>query len=149
MKIKRLGIASALINAGGDIIAIGEKKSGKPWRIGVQDPRNTRSILATTELCDKAIVTSGDYERFFIRDNVRYHHILDPRTGYPARGMQSVTIIAKDGVTADALATAVFVLGPQQGLKLVEKSAGVEALIVDASGRIIMSSGGPGIFDKN
>jgi thiamine biosynthesis lipoprotein len=146
--LKRLGITSALINAGGDIIAIGEKKPGKPWRIGVQDPRNTRTILATTELCDKVIVTSGDYERFFIRNNVRYHHILDPRTGYPASGMQSVTIVAKDGVTADALATAVFVLGPQKGLKIVEKSAGVEALIVDASGRIIMSSGGPEIFDK-
>ena len=147
--LNKLGITSALINAGGDILGIGEKRPGKQWRIGVQDPRSSRSIMATTDLRDRVIVTSGDYERFFVRNNVRYHHILDPRTGFPAREMQSVTIMAKNGVTADALATAVFVLGPEKGLRLVEKSPHVEALIVDVSGRIIMSSGGQKVFETN
>lgn len=139
--LKKRGITAALVNAGGDILAVGEKGPGQPWRVGIQDPRNPRGIVAIVPLKDRVVVTSGDYERFLIKDGKRYHHLLDPRTGFPAEGLQSVTILAARGVLADALATAVFVLGRDQGMKLVEATPGVEALLIDASGEHIMSSG--------
>jgi thiamine biosynthesis lipoprotein len=146
---KRHGIHAALVNAGGDILALGMKGPDRPWRVGVQAPRKANSIIAAVELKDRVIVTSGDYERFFEKDGVRYHHILSPRTGYPAKGVRSVTVVSKDGVTADSLATAVFVMGVKKGLQEVESTAGVEALIVDSSGRIHLSSGAAPLFDLN
>lgn len=136
-----LKASGVLVNAGGDILAFGEKGPDKPWRIGVQDPRNPRGIVAVASIKDKVIVTSGDYERFFIRDGKRYHHILDPKTGYPTQGLQSVTIVAYDGETADALATAVFALGLRDGLKLVESVGGVECFLIDADGHRHLSTG--------
>lgn len=135
------GVSGALVNAGGDILAMGEKGPGKPWRIGIQDPRIPRGIVAVASVKDKFIVTSGDYERFIEKDGTRYHHILDPTTGYSARGLQSVTVIAPSGVAADALSTAVFVLGAEKGLKLIESTPDVEALIIDSMGRQFRSSG--------
>ncbi|MFC1833380.1 FAD:protein FMN transferase [Thermodesulfobacteriota bacterium] len=145
--LTKYGVSSALINAGGDVLGMGLKQPGKPWRVGIQDPRNPRDIVAVVDLTDRVIVTSGDYERFFTKDGKRYHHILDPRTGYPARGVQSVTIVAPDGVTADALATAVFVLGPGQGLEIIESTPGVEGFFIDSSGEVRVSSGGTEIFE--
>lgn len=145
--LEKFGVKGALVNAGGDILAVGEKAPGKPWRVGVQDPRQGNSIVAVASLKDKIIVTSGDYERFFIRDGKRYHHILDPRTGYPAMGLRSVTIVANDGLTADALATAVFVLGPDEGLKPIESIPGVEGLLIDSAGRVRLSSGAASMFE--
>ncbi len=139
--LKELGVRAALINAGGDILAVGEKSPGKPWRIGVQDPRNPKGLVAVAEIRDKVIVTSGDYERFFLRDGKRYHHILNPETGYPATGLQSVTIIAPYGVTADAMATATFGLGVKRGLDYVENTPGVEGFMIDADGKRFLSSG--------
>lgn len=139
--LKRLGISAALINAGGDILAMGEKSPGKPWRIGVQDPRSPRGLVAVATLKDNVIVTSGDYERFFMKDGKRYHHILNPKTGYPAEGLQSATIVAEDGVTADAVATAVFSLGVKKGLKYVEKIPDAEGFLIDSSGKLHMTSG--------
>ncbi len=139
--LKERAISAALVNAGGDIVAIGEKSPGSPWQVGIQDPRNPNGIVAVVPLKDRVIVTSGDYERFVIKDGKRYHHLLDPQTGFPAELLRSVTIIAETGVTADALATAVFVLGPEKGMKLVEDTPGVEALLIDASGAYKMSSG--------
>ncbi|MEJ2718400.1 MAG: FAD:protein FMN transferase [Deltaproteobacteria bacterium] len=145
--LEKFGVKGALVNAGGDILAVGEKAPGKPWRVGVQDPRHGNAIVAVASVKDKVVVTSGDYERFFMKNGKRYHHILDPRTGYPATGLRSVTIVASDGLTADALATGVFVLGPDEGLKLVESIPGVEALLIDSTGRVRLSSGAASIFE--
>ncbi len=139
-------ISSALVNVGGDIIALGEKQPGKPWRVGVQDPRNPRSIIAVVELRDGVIVTSGDYERCFFQDEKRYHHILDPKTGYPAEALQSVTLVASGGAMIQPLATAVFVMGPKRGLEFIESRPGIDALLIDSSGKIVMSSGAERIF---
>ncbi|MDP8255143.1 MAG: FAD:protein FMN transferase [Candidatus Alcyoniella australis] len=134
------GIDAAIVNAGGDLYALGEKPAG-PWSVGVQHPREIGKLLATIEPHDAAVVTSGDYERFFIYQGKRYHHIIDPRTGWPADGCMSVTIIALDPTLADALATAVFVLGPEQGMELIESMPDVEVLIVDNAGSVTSSSG--------
>jgi len=144
--IRQFGLTGGLVNAGGDVLALGEKGPGKPWRVGVQDPRDGKSIIAVAALKNRVIVTSGDYERFFIKDGTRYHHILDPRTGYPAQGLRSVTIVANRGVTADAVATAVFVLGPKRGLELIETMKGVEGLVIDSDAEIRMSSGAAPLF---
>ncbi len=145
--LKRLGVEHALINAGGDIIVVGGKTDETPWRVGVRDPRTPGGVVAIAELTEGAIVTSGDYERYFESDGVRWHHILDPKTGYPATGMQSVTIVAPDGVTADALATGVFVLGPEKGMRLIEETPDVDGFCIDGEGRISMSSGAKSLFN--
>lgn len=133
--LKQAGVTSAAVNAGGDIRVLGNKR-GRPWRIGIQHPRRPDGVLATLEVVDRAVVTSGDYERYFERAGRRYHHLFDPRTGYPADLCQSVTILAPDAMQADALATAVFVLGPERGLALLDGTPAVDALIVAADGRI-------------
>jgi len=138
--LTRHGIRNAIIMAGGDTLIKG-KKGNDLWQVGLRDPDKKNSLLAVLPLEDQAISTSGDYERFFIKDGVRYHHILDTRTGYPAEHCRSVTILAKDATTSDALATGVFVLGPDRGMALVERLDGVEAIIVDASEKIHLSSG--------
>ncbi len=140
--LRQAGITSAAVNAGGDISLIGDHR-GEPWRIGIQHPRKPQDILVTLPLTDSAVVTSGDYERYFERDGIRYHHIFDPTTGQPARLCQSVTVVAGDAASADALATAAFVLGPEKGLQLLEKEPGVEGLIVSITGRIVKTSGLP------
>ncbi len=145
--LRRMGIGSGLVNAGGDIVAFGKKAPDKPWRIGIQDPRNPGGILAVGEINDRAVVTSGDYERFFMDADRRYHHILDPKTGYPAEGLQSVTIVAPDGVTADAMSTAVFVLGKDKGLALIETMPDVAGLVVDRHGSVFMSEKARHMFE--
>jgi thiamine biosynthesis lipoprotein len=134
------GIKNAMVMAGGDTLIRGSRY-GEPWRVGLRNPDVKDGILAVLPLEDQAISTSGDYERFFIKDGVRYHHILDPRTGFPARGCRSVTILAPDASTSDPLATGVFVLGPEKGIALIEKLDGVEGIIVDGRGTMRLSSG--------
>lgn len=129
------GVTSAAVNAGGDIALLGTRQ-GRPWRIGIQHPRQPDGVLATLEVADRAVVTSGDYERAFEHNGRRYHHLFDPQSGYPADRCQSVTVLAPRAVLADALATALFVLGPQQGLALLRDYPGVDALIVGADGRL-------------
>ena len=125
------GVDSAIINAGGDIYCLGEKTPGKGWRVAVTDPTTENGLLGYVELKDKAIATSGDYRNYFIADGVRYSHILDPRTGRPSmQGPHSVTVVAGSCTYADGLATAVFVLGREEGLRLLEKLPDAEALIV-------------------
>jgi FAD:protein FMN transferase len=109
-------------------------RQGRPWRIGIQHPRDPQKAMAVLTLEDAAIVTSGDYQRYFEADDKRYHHIFDPATGYPATRSQSVTVVAGSAALADALATAVFVLGPDAGLALLESFPGTEGLVVDAEG---------------
>lgn len=129
------GVDSAIINAGGDIYCLGRKNAEKGWRVAVTDPTTDNGHLAYVELKDKAIATSGDYRNYFVADGVRYSHILDPRTGRPRPyGPHSVTVTADSCTYADALATAVFVLGRDEGLKLLERIPEAEGLIVSGRG---------------
>lgn len=130
------GIRDAIIDAGGDLRIIGSRPGKESWLIGVQHPREPGALLMTLALRDTAIVTSGDYERFFVADGVRYHHILDPATGQPARGCQSVTVLAPTATEADACATAAFVLGPRKGLAFLRARPGVRGVIVGADGSL-------------
>jgi len=130
------GVENAIVNAGGNMKLNGNK-NGKPWRIGIQDPRAPHGkYLGVLEITgDLAVATSGDYERFVERDGVRYHHIIDPKTGRPANLCQSVTILAPTAVLSDALSTAVFVLGPEKGQQMLETYyPDCDALIIDAQG---------------
>jgi len=139
--LRAAGHQDFFIEGGGDILTSGSKH-GQPWRIGIQHPRKTRDeLLAVAEIYSGAVVSSGDYERGREINGVRYHHILDPRSGQPARLCQAVTVIAPTAETADALATAVFVLGPGKGLDLIRRHPGVEALVVDAVGALHTSEG--------
>jgi len=146
---KSFGITGALINVGGDMVALGEKQPGMPWRIGVQHPRRPNAIAAVIDAKDRVVFTSGDYERFFDQGGKRYHHIIDPRTGYPAHGMQAVTIVGQDILKADALAKAVFILGPERGSELVESVGGMDALLIDAEGKTWTSKGAAEVFHIN
>jgi thiamine biosynthesis lipoprotein len=134
------GYGNLIVNAGGDMRVGGRKPNG-PWVIGIQDPRDHSRILATLDASDICVATSGDYERYFTENGIRYHHLLDPFTGFPARGCRSVTILAKDALSADALATAVFVMGPKNGLRLIERMEEVEGLIISSDGEMITSDG--------
>jgi FAD:protein FMN transferase len=135
------GLKDFMIQAGGDLY-VGGRKGDRPWRLGINDPRGPgASSFATIDLSDTTFSTSGDYERFFIKDGVRYHHILDPDTGQPARGCRSVTIVADRPVLADGLSTGVFVLGPDKGMALIERLPHVEGVIVTAKNEVLVSSG--------
>ncbi|MDX9758518.1 MAG: FAD:protein FMN transferase [Bacteroidota bacterium] len=127
--LMRHGAHDALVNAGGEIRA-----TGGDWQVGIQHPRSPSEMLAVVELHGRAIATSGDYEQYFVVDGSRYHHIFDPATGRPATRCQSVSVIADDDMTADAMATAVFVMGPERGMDFLTHSPDIEALIVDADG---------------
>jgi len=128
---KRHNITKAIINMGGDLYCMGTKPDNKDWSIGIKDPENKNEILVRLKIQDKAIATSGNYENFYIDNNRRYTHIIDPRTGYTVSNkLASVTIIADDCTTADALATAVFVLGEKRGLELIDKLSAVECLLI-------------------
>lgn len=130
------GVDDYLIAAGGQVMARGDR-GGRPWRVGIRDPRRgPEDIFARVEVRDASLSTSGDYESFFLVDGVRYHHILDPRTGMPARGLRSATVIAPDATLADALSTAFVALGAERALEVAER-LGVEAVLVDGSGRVI------------
>lgn len=135
-KIVARGVRNAIVDAGGDLRVAGTRPGKSSWRIGVQHPREAGTLLASFDLSDTAIATSGDYERFFTIDGVRYHHILDPASGQPARGCQSVTVLAATAAEADACATAAFVLGPEKGLAFLRGRNGVRGLIVDAAGEV-------------
>ena len=137
--LRREGVTSALIDAGGDVYALG-KKGREPWKVGLRSPRGN-DLLGYVEVEDLAVLGSGDYERFFIKDGKRYHHIFNPKTGYPAEGVRSTTIIYSDPMAADAWNTAVFVLGPKEGLKRADKIPGMEVVMVTSSGEILYSSG--------
>lgn len=140
--LRELEVEIGVVNAGGDINFTGPKQDGSPWRIGIKNPDSPRSLFAVVLVEGKAVVTSGDYERYFIgEDGLRYHHIIDPETGLPARLCRSVTIVAPTAELADLLSTAVFILGPDRGMALVESLEGVEALIWDAGDEVLASSG--------
>ncbi|MEM9101458.1 MAG: FAD:protein FMN transferase [Pseudomonadota bacterium] len=133
--LKARGIKHALVNAGGDSRIIGDRM-GRPWYIGIKHPRNLSKVASKLPLVNVAVSTSGDYERFFEKNGVRYHHIIDPKTGSSSKNSQSVTIIADTSTYADALSTSVFVLGVEEGLKLVNGLDDVSAVIIDAQGKL-------------
>ncbi|MBZ0221124.1 MAG: FAD:protein FMN transferase [Candidatus Methylomirabilis sp.] len=136
--LKARGVTRGIVRSGGDMVVF--QDNGKPFTIGIKHPRK-EGLLGELYIENGTAPTSGDYERFFEKDGVRYHHILDPRTGFPARGTQAVTLAAKNPTTADALATGVFVMGPKKGMELIESLEGVEGLIVDEEGTVTTSSG--------
>ncbi|GKS63833.1 thiamine biosynthesis lipoprotein ApbE [Nitrospira sp.] len=140
-EMKRAGARGGVVAISGDIKTFGMPPEGHGFPVGIKHPRKEGELIAILELMDEAISTAGDYERFFMRDGVRYHHILSPQTLQPARACQSVTIIAREGVVADGLDTGIFVLGPEEGMALVESLPDVEAVIIDAEGTMTVSSG--------
>jgi FAD:protein FMN transferase len=138
--LQRHGIRHAIVSAGGDSRLLGDRR-GQPWTIAVRHPRQTDGVVALLPLQDVAVSTSGDYERCFLRDGVRHHHLLDPRTGRSPSHVRSVTVVAPDGLTAEALGKAVFVLGVERGLELVEQQADVDAVVVDGNGQLHCTRG--------
>ncbi len=138
--LRHRGIRHAIVSAGGDSRVIGDRR-GRPWTIGVRDPRRAGEMVAVLPLEDTSISTSGDYERFFDADGVRFHHVIDPSTGRSPASVHSVTILAEDGLTTEALSKSVFVLGVEKGMRLIESQRGVDAVVVDSSGTLHYSSG--------
>ena len=135
------GVRDFIIQSGGDVYA-GGRRGDRPWRLGIRDPRGPADrSFAALDVDDATFSTSGDYERFFVRDGVRYHHILDPDRGEPARGCRSVTIVTNRAVIADALSTGVFILGPTAGMALIERLPNVEGVIVTDANEVLVSSG--------
>jgi len=134
------GFADFMIQSGGDLYVAGSN-GGAPWKLGIADPRGTHEPFATLQITNRTFSTSGDYERFFMKDGKRYHHLIDPDFGEPASGCRSVTIVADRAVLADVLSTGVFILGPDEGMKLVEQLPGVEGVIVTADNEVLISTG--------
>jgi thiamine biosynthesis lipoprotein len=138
--LRRSGLRDFMIQAGGDMYVAG-KRGDRPWRLGIRDPRGPADkSFAMLDLTDGTFSTSGDYERFFMKDGRRYHHILDLSAGEPARGCRSVTLVTDRAVIADALAKGVFILGPDAGMALIERTPGVQGVIVSAKNEILISS---------
>jgi FAD:protein FMN transferase len=133
-------IRHAIVSAGGDSRVIGDRR-GRPWTIGIRDPRRPGEMAALLPLEDVSISTSGDYERCFEADGKRFHHVIDPATGRSPSSVRSVTILAEDGLTTEALSKTVFVLGLEKGMRLIESQRGVDAVVVDAHGELHYSSG--------
>ena len=144
-KVKELlfskGCVSGIVNVSGDINAWGKQPDGKPRTVGIVNPLNKNKIFATFPLENSAVETSGSYEKFVIFNGIRYAHIIDPRTGYPAQGVVSISVFAKQTEIADALATGIFVLGVEVGLDLVNQLKGIQCIIVDDKGKIHSSKG--------
>lgn len=144
-KVKELllskGCKSGLVNVSGDINAWGKQPNGDSWKVGIVNPMNKNNVFATFPLVNSAVETSGSYEKYVVFDGIRYSHIIDPRSGYPATGIVSVSVFAKQTEIADALATGIFVLGVDVGLDLVNQLKGIECIIVDDKGKIHSSKG--------
>jgi thiamine biosynthesis lipoprotein len=139
--LRAKGIEAGLIAIAGDIKAFGRKPDGRGWMVAIRNPRPTGKkdeTLAKIELLDEAVSTSGDYERFFMEGGVRCHHLLDPKTGYPARGFRSVSVIAPKGVLADGFSTGIFIMGPASGMSRL-KELGFGGIVVDEAGKLYIT----------
>jgi thiamine biosynthesis lipoprotein len=138
--LREAGFADFMIQSGGDLYVAGSN-GGAPWKLAIADPRGAHEPFATLQITNGTFSTSGDYERFFIKDGKRYHHLIDPDFGEPAGGSRSVTIVANRAVMADVLSTGVFIMGPHEGMKLIEQLPGVEGVIVTSDNQVLVSSG--------
>ena len=138
--LRHLGIENAIVTAGGDSRLLGDRR-GRPWMVGIRHPRKDGEVAISLPLADEAVSTSGDYERFFDEEGTRYHHIIQPSTGAPAEGVHSATVIGPDAVMTDALSTSVFVMGVEDGLKLLGTLPDYESIVIDAAGRVYYSDG--------
>lgn len=138
--LKARGIAHASVTAGGDTRLLGDRR-GRPWNVGIRDPRQQGKVAVVLPLSDTAISTSGDYERFFEVDGVRHHHIINPKTGKSASGVRSVTVVASDATTTEGLTKSVFIKGAVEGLRLVHSLKNVDAIVIDDQGKVHVSSG--------
>ena len=137
--LQKMGIKAGVVNAGGDLRAWGNKPDGSSWKVGIKDPNDAANIYSWLDVQDMAVVTSGDYERYFMYEGIRYAHILNPKSGWPSTGIKSVTVICKDAELADALATSVFVLGKEKGIELINQLNQIEAIIVTDENEFITS----------
>lgn len=137
--LQEQGVTAGIINASGDMSAWGSKPSGEPWRVAISNPMNKNKVFALMPLQNRAVVTSGDYEKYVRFNGVRYAHIIDPRTGYPATGLISVTVFAPKAELADALATAVFVMGKEAGIDRINQLPNVDCILIDENGKISTS----------
>jgi thiamine biosynthesis lipoprotein len=138
--LRKQGIRNAIVTAGGDSRLLGDRR-GRPWMVGIRDPRKDGEVAISVPLVDEAISTSGDYERYFEEDGIRYHHIITPSTGEPAEGVHSATVFGPDAVITDALSTSVFVMGVDKGLTLIGTLPDYESIVIDAEGRMFYSDG--------
>jgi thiamine biosynthesis lipoprotein len=138
--LRRFGVAHGIVTAGGDSHIVGDRR-GRPWAIGIRDPRRTGEVIAILPLENTALSTSGDYERFFEEDGTRFHHVIDPRTGKSPSHVQSVTIVAQDGLSSEALSKCVFVMGVKEGLRFLASWPGVDAVVVDSHGALHHTTG--------
>lgn len=143
---KQHGIKSAFVNLGGNVVTLGNKPDGSPWKVGIRNPRpaagDDGQNLGIVLVTDKAVVTAGDDQRYFIQNGQRYHHILDPHTGYPAKSdLMSVTLITDSSLDADALDTAVYILGREKGMELLRQYGGVEAVFVTTDKKVYVTEG--------
>ena len=140
--LREEGVESAVVNLAGDLCTLGTRGDGRPWKVAVQDPRERGKIRFAVRLVGEAgVASSGDYERFFMKDGVRYHHLLDARTGFPARGVASTTVVAPTAFEAGLAASASFLLGPEEGLDYLERAAGVEGTLITEAGDLLATSG--------
>lgn len=137
------GITSGLINIGGNIMTIGSKLDGTPWKIGVQNPFSDRGeYLGILNINDETVVTSGDYEKYFEQDGIRYHHIIDPKTGYPSNNeLSAVSIVSKNSIDADSLSTACFVMGLNDGINLIDSIQQTEAIFITKDKKVYLTDG--------
>ena len=138
--LRRRGIQNAIVTAGGDSRLLGDRR-GRPWMVGIRDPRKDGEVAISVPLADEAISTSGDYERYFEEGGVRYHHIIRPSTGEPANGVHSATVFGPDAVITDALSTSVFVMGVERGLTLIGSLPDYESIVIDDAGKVFYSDG--------
>lgn len=138
--LRNRGVENAIVTAGGDSRLLGDRR-GRPWMVGIRDPREDGQVAISVPLSDEAISTSGDYERFFDEDGVRYHHIIRPSTGVPASGVHSASVFGPDAVITDALSTSVFVMGVEKGLTLIGNLPDYESIVIDADGEVYYSAG--------
>lgn len=138
--LRAAGVERAMVNAGGDTRIIGDR-FGKPWMVGIRDPREEGKVIVRIPLEDAALSTSGDYERFFEENGVRYHHIIEPTSGRPARAVRSVTVIGPTATRTDGLSKTIFVLGIEKGMQVLDKLGDVDAIAIDEKGEVYYSRG--------
>lgn len=148
---KTFGMSSAFTNIGGNVATLGAKPNGSPWRVGIRHPRQENRLIGAVFVADKAVVTSGDYQRYFVdRNGKRRHHLLDPNTGYPAEsGLISVTVVSDSATTADALSTILFIAGMERGLELLKSYPGTEVVFVKKDIQVYVTQGLIGSFQTD